>query len=174
MQGTKEMPVFLGWEDPLEKTMAPSSGILAWRIPWTEEPGKLQSIGSQRVWHDWKWLNINVTVYHFFTTAQNTIICSYVFMSDSDSALGFILVTMIKNDFFGPSQMFPPINILPPLLLLSIVHFYRCISSFDFYVITIILDLFYSSMTPHSLSTSRGRNSSRPLLTMICSILQWS
>ena len=39
----------LGWEDPLEKGMAPHSSILAWKIPWTEEPGGLQSIGSQRV-----------------------------------------------------------------------------------------------------------------------------
>ena len=37
---------FLGWEDPLEKGMAIHSSILAWRIPWTEEPGELQSIGS--------------------------------------------------------------------------------------------------------------------------------
>ena len=36
----------LGWEDPLEKEMATHSSILAWRIPWTEEPGKLQSMGS--------------------------------------------------------------------------------------------------------------------------------
>ena len=39
----------LGWEDPLEKGMATHSSILAWRIPWTEEPGRLQSMGSQRV-----------------------------------------------------------------------------------------------------------------------------
>ena len=44
---------FLGQEDPLEKEMAIHSNILAWRIPWTEEPGGLQSIGSQRVRHDW-------------------------------------------------------------------------------------------------------------------------
>ena len=43
----------LGWEGPLEKGMATHSGILAWRIPWTEEPGGLQPIGSQRVGHDW-------------------------------------------------------------------------------------------------------------------------
>ena len=42
----------LGWEDPLEKEMATHSRILAWRIPWTEEPGGLQSLGSQRVGHD--------------------------------------------------------------------------------------------------------------------------
>ena len=38
----------LGWEDPLEKGMATHSSILAWRIPWTEEPGGLQSMGLQR------------------------------------------------------------------------------------------------------------------------------
>ena len=43
----------LGWEDPLEKGMATHSSILAWRIPWTEEPGGLQSMGSQRVGNDW-------------------------------------------------------------------------------------------------------------------------
>ena len=42
----------LGWEDPLEKGMATHSSILAWRIPWTEEPGRLQSMGLQRVRHD--------------------------------------------------------------------------------------------------------------------------
>ena len=42
----------LGWEEPLEKGMATYSSILAWRIPWTEEPGGLQSMGSQRVRHD--------------------------------------------------------------------------------------------------------------------------
>ena len=42
----------LGQEDPLEKGMATHSSILAWRIPWTEEPGGLQSMGSQRVGHD--------------------------------------------------------------------------------------------------------------------------
>ena len=43
----------LGQEDPLEKEMATHSSILAWRIPWTEEPGGLQSTGSQRVGHGW-------------------------------------------------------------------------------------------------------------------------
>ena len=43
----------LGWEDPLEEGMATHSIILAWRIPWTEEPGRLQSMGLQRVRHDW-------------------------------------------------------------------------------------------------------------------------
>ena len=43
----------LGQEDPLEKGMEIHSSILAWRIPWTEEPGRIQSMGSQRVRHNW-------------------------------------------------------------------------------------------------------------------------
>ena len=42
----------LGWEDPLEEGMTTHSSILAWRIPWTEEPGGLHSMGLQRVGHD--------------------------------------------------------------------------------------------------------------------------
>ena len=42
----------LGWEDPLEKEMAIHSSTIAWEIPWIEEPGRLQSMGSQRVGHD--------------------------------------------------------------------------------------------------------------------------
>ena len=57
-QRLKRLPVMretwvrsLGWEDPLEKEMETHSSILAWRIPWTEEPGGLQSMGLQRVGH---------------------------------------------------------------------------------------------------------------------------
>ena len=42
----------LGWEDPLEQEMAIHSGIIAWKIPWTEEPGRLQSMESERVGHN--------------------------------------------------------------------------------------------------------------------------
>ena len=42
----------LGWEDPLEKEMATHSSTVAWKISWTEEPGRLKSMGSQRVGHD--------------------------------------------------------------------------------------------------------------------------
>ena len=51
MQETGVQP--LGQEDPLEEEMGTHSGILAWRIPWTEEPGRLQSMGLQRVGHNW-------------------------------------------------------------------------------------------------------------------------
>ena len=50
MQETQVQP--LGREEPLEKGMATDSSILAWEIPWTEEPGRLQSIGSLRVQHN--------------------------------------------------------------------------------------------------------------------------
>ena len=55
-QQVKKLPVMqetwvrsLGWEDPLQEEMATHSSILAWKIPWTEKPGGLQSMGSQRV-----------------------------------------------------------------------------------------------------------------------------
>ena len=59
VQTVKNMPAVqetevrsLGWEDPLEKGMATHSSILTWRILWTEEPGRVQSMGSQRARHD--------------------------------------------------------------------------------------------------------------------------
>ena len=68
----------LGWEDSLEEGMATHCSILAWRIPWTEEPGGLQFRGSQRVWHDWsnwahtwKWRRIK---YDFIYT-NGVVIC---------------------------------------------------------------------------------------------------
>ena len=48
----RDMVPFLGWEDPLEESMATHSSILAWRIPGTEDPNGLQSVGSQRAGHD--------------------------------------------------------------------------------------------------------------------------
>ena len=53
----------LGWEEPLKKEMATHSSILAWKIPWVEEPGRLQSIASQSVGHDW---------------ATNTLLCYWL------------------------------------------------------------------------------------------------
>ena len=49
---TGDLGLIPGWEDPLEKGMATHSSILTWRIPWTEEPGGLQSMESQRIGHD--------------------------------------------------------------------------------------------------------------------------
>ena len=55
----------LGWEDLLEKEMATHSSILAWKIPWMEDPGRLQSMGSQRVGHNW------ATSLHFNTKLKS-------------------------------------------------------------------------------------------------------
>ena len=58
-QTVKRLPIMreswvrsLGWEDPLEREMETHSSTLAWKIPWTEDHGRLQSMGSQRVGHD--------------------------------------------------------------------------------------------------------------------------
>ena len=59
----------LGREDPLEQKMATHTSILAWRIPWTEEPGGLQSMGSQRVRYDWA---TNIFTWWSFTETQFT------------------------------------------------------------------------------------------------------
>jgi len=65
----------LGWEDPLEKGMATHSSILAWRIPWTEEPGGLQSMGSQRAGHDWSDLVRSTHNFEFFMShLKNSIL----------------------------------------------------------------------------------------------------
>ena len=54
MQETQETQVWsLGWEDPLEESLATHSSILAWKIPWTEEPDGLQSVGSQQTGYNW-------------------------------------------------------------------------------------------------------------------------
>ena len=58
---------FLGLEDSLEKEMATHSSILAWKIPWTEEPGGLQSTGSQRLGHDWVTsLSLSIIGSHYY------------------------------------------------------------------------------------------------------------
>ena len=75
----------LGWEHPLKKEMATHSSILAWRIPWTEEPGGLQSTGWQRVGHNWATsvqfvdcltLSSNVSFYRYFSKALLLIVNS--------------------------------------------------------------------------------------------------
>ena len=82
--GDEEVQVWsLGWEVPLEEGMATHSSILAWRIPWTEGPGGLQSMGSQRVGHHW---------------ATNTI-KSYRHMYELHKTLGFLkfLLRSLQN-----------------------------------------------------------------------------
>ena len=68
MQGTEETLIWsLDWEGPLEESMATHSSILAKGIPWIEKPGRVQSIGSQRVGHSWSNLTHSVPLYIFIT-----------------------------------------------------------------------------------------------------------
>ena len=63
----------LGWEDPLEKKMAAHSSTFAWKIPWTEEPGRLQSVGLQRVGHGWEtWTSLVAQTVKRLSTMQET------------------------------------------------------------------------------------------------------
>ena len=64
----------LGWEEPLEKGMATHSGILTWRIPWTEEPGGVQSTGLQRVRHD----SMTNTFKHISINACYIFTCEWI------------------------------------------------------------------------------------------------
>ena len=66
----------LGWEVPLEKGRAIHSSILAWRIPWTEKPGRLQSMGSQRVGHDWVTNTHTQTFLRYLMSSLNYLNCS--------------------------------------------------------------------------------------------------
>ena len=75
----------LGWEDPLKKEMATHSSILAWKISWTDGPGGLQSMGSQRVGHDWA----TNTYTHFLGPLRN------LFSS------GLLAFKNLFEDFFG-------------------------------------------------------------------------
>ena len=70
----------LSREDPLEKEMATHSSILTWRIPWREDPGRLQSMGSQRVGQDWATslthsLGVWTVYLYFFQACQEIVIC---------------------------------------------------------------------------------------------------
>ena len=67
----------LGEKDPLEEGMATHSSILAWRIPQTEEPGRLQSIGSQRVGHEWSDLACRHAHSRFFSSPPFIYYCNY-------------------------------------------------------------------------------------------------
>ena len=82
-QMVKRLPVVretrvrsLGWEDPLEKEMANHSSTLAWKIPWTEEPSRLQSVGSQRVGHDSAFTSLHFSVHRkaIYTASKFTYV----------------------------------------------------------------------------------------------------
>ena len=81
----RETPIrSLAWEDPLEKEMATHSSTLAWKIPWTEEPCRLQSMGSQRVGHNW------AASLHFTSSSRLNPIVSNLGVSSEMSKLGLM------------------------------------------------------------------------------------
>ena len=84
VQGTRVQS--LGREDPLEKEMATHSSILAWKIPWVEEPGRLQSMESQRVRHDW------ATSLSLFLSLLNPLAKSAVMSCSPAAAHGEVLL----------------------------------------------------------------------------------
>ena len=79
----------LGWEDLLEKEMAPHSSILAWKIPWLEEPGRLQSMGSQRVGHNW------ATSFTHSLTHSFTVQLSHPYLTTGK------MIALTRRTFFG-------------------------------------------------------------------------
>ena len=73
----------LGWEDPLEKEMTIHSSTIAWKIPWTEEPGRLQSMGLQKVGHAERYfsstkklINTRIDIQLIFIPVTNTLLLS--------------------------------------------------------------------------------------------------
>ena len=93
----------LSWEDPLQEGMATHSSILAWRISWTEEPGGLQSKGSQRVGHRHKWVTKH-TYQHHLSSWLRVLICSiFHFPLNLWSQLWY-LILRIQSSFCGGSS----------------------------------------------------------------------
>ena len=89
MKETQEMRVqCLGQEDPSKEEMATHSSILAWKIPWTEKPGGLQSVGSQRVGHDWSDLACSMCWFLWGEKKNVGNKCSILEQWNYDTALG--------------------------------------------------------------------------------------
>ena len=113
MQERQEMWVqSLDWEDPLEKEMAAHSSTLAWRIPWTEELGGLQFMGSQRVVHDWAAKTIQFTLISIileqFRTQRNKERCNLLYLLNfPKTENGFFLVMLYGLSIFMLLIWFP-------------------------------------------------------------------
>ena len=90
---------FLGWEDALEKEMAIHSSTLAWKLPWTEEPDRLQSTGLQRVGHDWA-TSLSLSP---FSPKSQTSCFPYLFGAVSQSYLKCCL--LCNNLHFAPKKV---------------------------------------------------------------------
>ena len=110
----------LGWEDPPEKEMATHSSTIAWKIPWTEEPGRLQSMGLQRVRHDWVTsLSLSGRYYKCQNNHQiKTHMTQKLELSEMKSKR--IMITMLKTSkgtfFLHPSDVYVRGFLLYPTL----------------------------------------------------------
>ena len=113
MQEMQEMWI-LDQEDPLEERMATHCSILAWRIPWTEDPGRLQSIGSQRVGHDWSNLAPVCTItcntfLWFFPWTLVVALCIYAYQYSVDYLRRILHITWVLflcSCFFPGTMLF--------------------------------------------------------------------
>ena len=129
----------LGWEDPLEKKMATHSSILVWRIPWTEEAGRLYPMGSQRVRHSWAHTYIQ-THTHTPPLKQSLTFSAAIALSKEVSS--FIKPRLV---FFLTSSMFPKwlrtsapcgwMSILPPWNLPELQPSCKAISTHPVYLL---------------------------------------
>ena len=75
----------LGWEEPMKKGTAIHSSILAWRIPWTKEPGRVQFMGSQRVGHDWATFTYIYIYAYIFVQHAISLVCSGITLIPASS-----------------------------------------------------------------------------------------
>ena len=107
----------LDWEDPLEKEMATHSSILAWRIPWTEDPGRLQSLGLQRIRLNWA---TNTFTSFFYLVASHSSLCSKLMSFNTNFSWW-----SAGNDFVAHSIFFLPIG----LFCLISNSFFLCLPS---------------------------------------------
>ena len=98
----------LGWEDPLEKGMATHTSILAWRIPWTEESERVQSLGSQRVRHDWATKTVSLWDAVFSKISFPSIAIPSLSPLLDSSYLLSLKVGVFKNNFSETCSFYTP------------------------------------------------------------------
>ena len=143
MQETKKTWVqSLDWEDPLEEVMATHSSILAWKIPWTEKPGRLWSIGSQRFWYKWgdsaytHTCRMNWRVQDSFTHTWGALVWTAEKLSSAGpstgAAQGGLRVLRLLTVSWGMEVVSQDIEAGPSRLLLTKPHKLRSVTSATF------------------------------------------
>ena len=123
----------LRWEDPLEKGMVTHSSILAWKIPWTQEPGRLQSIDSQRVRHDSVTNPFHFTFFSFFVAVVQSQSYVWLFVTAWTAAcqtsLSFTISWSAQTHVRWVSVAVQPSHLLSPSPLPSVCLSIRVFSS---------------------------------------------